>query len=222
VPSPQSWTSLAGEHVVALHDRRMRRPDGTLSRANIDHLAVTAAGDWVIDAKTHQGALEVRRSGGLFSPRIESLYINGRDQRPSSKRSSSKSRPAARSSRRCTPTCPSAAPCASSERSCPGSVAGASSTCRSSAVAGSPSCCGHPEVLSQLAATPSLPSSIGVSHAQRDRHGGACETFDSRALPSRAGASARSLGVTCALARRCCAPASRCTNRRARRDRCVR
>jgi hypothetical protein len=35
---------LSGEHVVALHDRRMRRPDGTLSRANIDHLAVTAAG----------------------------------------------------------------------------------------------------------------------------------------------------------------------------------
>ncbi len=71
---------LAGEHVVALHDRRMRRPDGTLSRANIDHLAVTAAGVWVIDAKTHQGALEVRRSGGLFSPRVESLYINGRDR----------------------------------------------------------------------------------------------------------------------------------------------
>jgi hypothetical protein len=73
---------LAGEDVVALHDRRMRRPDGTLSRANIDHLAVTAAGVWVIDAKTHQGALEVRRSGGLFSPRIESLYINGRDRTP--------------------------------------------------------------------------------------------------------------------------------------------
>lgn len=71
---------IAGEHVVALHDRRMRRPDGTLSKANIDHLAVTAAGVWVIDAKTHQGALEVRRSGGLFSPRVESLYINGRDR----------------------------------------------------------------------------------------------------------------------------------------------
>ena len=73
---------LASEDVVALHDRRMRRPDGTLSRANIDHLAVTAAGVWVIDAKTHKGALEVRRSGGLFSPRIESLYINGRDRTP--------------------------------------------------------------------------------------------------------------------------------------------
>jgi hypothetical protein len=71
---------LAGEHVVALHDRRTRRPDGTLSRANIDHLAVTTAGVWVIDAKTHQGSLEVRRSGGLFSARVESLYVNGRDR----------------------------------------------------------------------------------------------------------------------------------------------
>ncbi len=49
---------------------------------SIDHLAVTVAGVWVIDAKTHQGMLEVRRSGGLFSPRIESLYINGRDRTP--------------------------------------------------------------------------------------------------------------------------------------------
>jgi hypothetical protein len=71
---------LADEHIVALHDRKMRRPDGTLSKANIDHLAITPAGVWVIDAKTHQGALEVRRSGGLFSPRVEALYINGRDR----------------------------------------------------------------------------------------------------------------------------------------------
>jgi hypothetical protein len=71
---------LAGDHVVALHDRRMRRPDGSLSRANIDHLAVAPTGVWVIDAKTHQGALEVRRSGGLFSPRAEALFIGGRDR----------------------------------------------------------------------------------------------------------------------------------------------
>jgi hypothetical protein len=74
--------ALADEDVIALHDRKMRRPDGTLSRGNIDHLAVSAAGVWVIDAKTHKGALEVRRSGGLFSPRTESLYINGRDKTP--------------------------------------------------------------------------------------------------------------------------------------------
>lgn len=72
--------ALSGDQVLALHDRRLRRPDGTLSRANIDHLAVTGTGVWVIDAKTHQGALEVRRTGGIFSPRTESLYINGRDR----------------------------------------------------------------------------------------------------------------------------------------------
>ena len=72
--------ALVGDHVAALHDRRLRRPDGTLSKANINHIAVTPSGVWVIDAKTHQGSLEVRRSGGLFSPRVETLYINGRDQ----------------------------------------------------------------------------------------------------------------------------------------------
>ncbi len=74
--------ALTGDQVLALHDRRLRRPDGTLSRANIDHLAVTGTGVWVIDAKSHQGALEVRRAGGLFSPRTENLYINGRDRTP--------------------------------------------------------------------------------------------------------------------------------------------
>jgi hypothetical protein len=71
---------LAGSHLVALHDRRMIRVDGRPSRANIDHIAVTAAGVWVIDAKTHQGTLEIRRSGGLFTPRVEKLVIAGRDQ----------------------------------------------------------------------------------------------------------------------------------------------
>jgi hypothetical protein len=66
---------LAGEHLVALHDRRI---PGT--KANIDHIAVTASGVWVVDAKSHKGRLEVRRSGGLFSPRVEKLVISGRDQ----------------------------------------------------------------------------------------------------------------------------------------------
>jgi len=66
---------LSGEHVTALHDRRIPG-----SRANIDHLAVAATGVWVVDAKSHKGALEVRRSGGLFSPRVERLYIGGRDK----------------------------------------------------------------------------------------------------------------------------------------------
>lgn len=46
--------------VVALHDRRMLSPNGRLSRANIDHLVITAAGVWVVDAKTHYGPLTVR------------------------------------------------------------------------------------------------------------------------------------------------------------------
>lgn len=71
---------LVGEHIEVLHDRAMRRPDGRRSRANIDHIAVAASGVWVIDAKTHHGALEVRRSGGFFSPREERLYIAGRDK----------------------------------------------------------------------------------------------------------------------------------------------
>jgi len=58
----------------------MLRPDGRSSRANIDHLAVCAAGVWVVDAKTHHGALQVRRSGGLFGPRVERLLIGRRDK----------------------------------------------------------------------------------------------------------------------------------------------
>jgi Nuclease-related domain len=71
---------LIGDHLAVLHDRLMRRPDGRVSRANIDHLAVSACGVWVIDAKTHRGELKVQRSGALFSPRVEKLYIGGRDK----------------------------------------------------------------------------------------------------------------------------------------------
>lgn len=91
-PSTKVWAQGAeGERAVAerleqldnglmLHDRRLRHPDGRLSQANIDHIAVVPTGVWVIDAKTHKGKLEVRRTGGLFSPRVEQLRINGRDQ----------------------------------------------------------------------------------------------------------------------------------------------
>jgi hypothetical protein len=71
---------LVGEHIEVLHDRTMRRADSRLSTANIDHIAVAASGVWVIDAKTHHGALQVRRSGGLLGPRVEKLYIAGRDK----------------------------------------------------------------------------------------------------------------------------------------------
>ncbi|WP_375388361.1 nuclease-related domain-containing protein [uncultured Amnibacterium sp.] len=68
------------EDAMVLHDRLLRRPDGRLSRANIDHIAVVPTGVWVIDAKSHKGRLEVRRSGGLFTPRVAELRIGGRDQ----------------------------------------------------------------------------------------------------------------------------------------------
>jgi len=71
---------LGGSHLELLHDRVMRDPAGRLSKGNIDHLAVAATGVWVIDAKTHRGSLEVRRSGGLFGPRVEQLVIADRDQ----------------------------------------------------------------------------------------------------------------------------------------------
>jgi hypothetical protein len=69
-----------GAYAETLHDRRLRREDGRLSKANIDHLAVAASGVWVVDAKTHRGTLEVRRSGGWLSDRVERLYIGGRDR----------------------------------------------------------------------------------------------------------------------------------------------
>jgi hypothetical protein len=72
--------ALVDADVLVMHDRAVRRVDGRPSRANIDHLAVAASGVWVIDAKTHRGSLEVRRSGGLFSTRVEKLYIGGRDK----------------------------------------------------------------------------------------------------------------------------------------------
>ncbi len=71
---------LTGEHVAVLHDRALPRPDGRPSRSNMDHLVVAASGVWVVDAKTHHGSLQVRRSGGLLSPRVEKLYIAGRDK----------------------------------------------------------------------------------------------------------------------------------------------
>lgn len=66
---------VGSDDVRVLHDRRIPR-----SRANIDHLAVTAAGVWVIDAKRYANkrpALQV--DGGILRKRIERLLISGRD-----------------------------------------------------------------------------------------------------------------------------------------------
>jgi hypothetical protein len=57
--------------VIVLHDRRIPR-----SRANIDHLAVTPSGVYVIDAKRYKGKIEVRKPF-FGEPR---LVIAGRDK----------------------------------------------------------------------------------------------------------------------------------------------
>ena len=60
-----------------LHDRRMPG-----SRGNIDHLFVGPSGVFVIDAKHFKGAeITVDHVGGLFSPRVEFLKVDGRQRK---------------------------------------------------------------------------------------------------------------------------------------------
>ena len=66
---------VASDRVRVLHDRRIPR-----SRANIDHLAVTADGVWVVDAKKYRGRPALRIEGGFLRPRVEKLLIGGRDK----------------------------------------------------------------------------------------------------------------------------------------------
>lgn len=46
---------------------------------DIDHLVVTGAGVWVIDAKRYKGRVETR-GGGLLSRKPPELYVGGRSQ----------------------------------------------------------------------------------------------------------------------------------------------
>lgn len=65
--------AIPNEHLVVLHDRRIPR-----SRANIDHIVVTRAGVWVIDAKRYRGKRpQLQVEGGLFRPRTEKLIVGG-------------------------------------------------------------------------------------------------------------------------------------------------
>lgn len=66
---------LAGEGVRLLHDRRIPR-----TKANIDHIAVSTAGVFVIDAKRYKGRPQLHVEGGLFRPRVEKLVVGTRDQ----------------------------------------------------------------------------------------------------------------------------------------------
>jgi hypothetical protein len=60
--------ALSGQGVHALHDRRIPG-----SRANLDHLAVTPAGVFTVDAKRYTGRLEVRARG-------REIWIKGRNR----------------------------------------------------------------------------------------------------------------------------------------------
>lgn len=65
---------MATERVRLLHDRRIPG-----SRANIDHIAVTPTGVYVIDAKRYKGRPSLRIEGGILRPRTERLLVGTRD-----------------------------------------------------------------------------------------------------------------------------------------------
>ncbi|QCX29306.1 NERD domain-containing protein [Nocardioides jishulii] len=66
--------SRGSEQLRLLHDRRIPR-----SRANIDHLAVTPTGVYVIDAKKYAGRPHLEVEGGILRPRVEKLLVGRRD-----------------------------------------------------------------------------------------------------------------------------------------------
>ena len=65
---------FASESLGVLHDRRIPG-----SRANIDHLAVTPTGVYVVDAKKYKGRPHLKIEGGLLRPRVEKLLVGSRD-----------------------------------------------------------------------------------------------------------------------------------------------
>jgi hypothetical protein len=68
---------LAEHGVRLLHDRRI---PGT--RANIDHLAISAAGVFILDAKRYKGKPSLRIDGGILRPRTETLTVGTRKCNP--------------------------------------------------------------------------------------------------------------------------------------------
>lgn len=66
----------ACETIAVLHDRRI---PGT--KANIDHIVVTAGGVLVVDAKRYVDQRpELRVEGGILRPRVEKLMVGNRDR----------------------------------------------------------------------------------------------------------------------------------------------
>lgn len=71
----RSLDGLAEDGIAALHDRGVPG-----SRANIDHVVITASGVWVVDAKKYKGRPTLQVEGGLLRPRVEKLSVAGRDR----------------------------------------------------------------------------------------------------------------------------------------------
>jgi hypothetical protein len=71
----EKLNELASDTVRILHDRCI---PGT--RANIDHIAVTSTGVYVIDPKRYAGRPTLKVEGGLLRPRTEKLLVGGRDR----------------------------------------------------------------------------------------------------------------------------------------------
>lgn len=67
----EAFAGLDG--VTVLHDRRVR---GT--RGNIDHIVISPAGVFVVDAKRYAGLIRIRDRGGFFN-RDDRLYVGSRD-----------------------------------------------------------------------------------------------------------------------------------------------
>ena len=63
-----------GDRVIALHDRRIPG-----SKANIDHIWVSATGVWVVDAKAYAGKLECREVGPIWR-RDHEVYVGRRNR----------------------------------------------------------------------------------------------------------------------------------------------
>ena len=66
--------AMSDTGLLVLHDRRIPG-----SKANIDHLVVTPAGVWVVDAKRMKGLIECVDNGGWFRTDLR-LRVRGRDQ----------------------------------------------------------------------------------------------------------------------------------------------
>jgi hypothetical protein len=66
--------ALRAEGIAVLHDRRIPG-----SKANIDHIAISPAGVFVVDPKNYRGKVEQRDAGGLFRTDLR-LYVGGRDK----------------------------------------------------------------------------------------------------------------------------------------------